>query len=786
MKFKNIILTLVASMLLFSCSNATSNSTTSNNSSSSTSTSEDSSSSNSESSSTDVINKYTITWKNYDGSILETDTDVIEGTLPTYDGETPTKPADGTYTYSFSGWTPTVVVASKDEIYTATYSSSKITYTINFDLNGGTSASYKGLQVVESFTKDVFFFDCLKDGFNFRGWSYNGEKIFDEDGNQLANPTLASTMTFVAEYSQTAKLTITSNMPSAGSVTGAGEYSYNSNILLSCELNQGYSFIGWYINNYRISSGLSTSFTISNKDIDIVAKFDYEGYTLSIETYNKDYGLVEINGNGETYLESDKENIKYQSSVTIMACSEKEASFLGWYDNENKLVSYDPVYTFTMPNHDYYLEAKWNYFTISYNLNGGTQNGNNPTSYKITDEVLTLSDPTKTGYTFLGWKYNDKTITSINPDWLDNIKLEAIWSANKYELSVTTEDGSKGTASITSGSGYSDESITVTATPEEDCVFKGWYIGDVRVSKDNPYTFNMPTNNYSLVAKFYTKDEEEELKKNLGITPVINEEGKTLTYGLYPQSRVSEPSTVVALENFSRLASTESNGWYFYNDEYYTKKVANPYDDSYTFDNGTTIAKGTTYWFKCEPIEWKILTNSDNTYSLVSTNLLDAHLFDDDESNNYKNSEIRSWLNKDFYNIAFSLNSSLIQTVEVDNSSSSTDNSLITPNMHTCDNTNDKVYLLSYKDYLNADYGFTTSKLQTNTRECRTTDYARANFISYSEGSLSSFNGFYWTRSPASYTSNGAWYITTSGYLNYSHYLDFSYYGVQPAITINF
>lgn len=37
---------------------------------------------------------YTITWKNYDGRVLEIDTDVASGTIPTYDGTTPTREDD--------------------------------------------------------------------------------------------------------------------------------------------------------------------------------------------------------------------------------------------------------------------------------------------------------------------------------------------------------------------------------------------------------------------------------------------------------------------------------------------------------------------------------------------------------------------------------------------------------------------------------------------------------------------------------------------------------------------
>ena len=78
------------------------------------------------------INLYTITWKNYDGSILEIDNDVEYGSIPHYDGETPTRESDEQYHYSFNQWSPSLKTVTEDAIYTALFDSYVNTYTVTW------------------------------------------------------------------------------------------------------------------------------------------------------------------------------------------------------------------------------------------------------------------------------------------------------------------------------------------------------------------------------------------------------------------------------------------------------------------------------------------------------------------------------------------------------------------------------------------------------------------------------------------------------------------------------
>lgn len=89
---------------------------------------------------------YTITWKNYDGTIIQTaDADgvpqnsyeVTYGTMAEFLGANPTREKDADSTYNFTGWKPALGPVKQNVTYTATFKGEQRKYTIIFQNEGG-------------------------------------------------------------------------------------------------------------------------------------------------------------------------------------------------------------------------------------------------------------------------------------------------------------------------------------------------------------------------------------------------------------------------------------------------------------------------------------------------------------------------------------------------------------------------------------------------------------------------------------------------------------------------
>ena len=188
---------------------------------------------------TSCVPTYTITWKNDDDTVLETDK-VKENTTPSYDGATPTKAADAQYTYTFKGWTPNIVEATKDATYTATYTATVNKYTITWKNEDGTvletdnnvpygeTPSYNGATPTKAATAQYTY--------TFNGWSPEVT-------------TVTGDATYSATFSETVnKYQVTFNMNGHGDEITAQTVDYGSTAAepSPAPTADGYEFAGWY------------------------------------------------------------------------------------------------------------------------------------------------------------------------------------------------------------------------------------------------------------------------------------------------------------------------------------------------------------------------------------------------------------------------------------------------------------------------------------------------------------------------------------------------------------
>lgn len=142
----------------------------------------------------------------------------------------------------------------------------------------------------------------------------------------------------------------------------------------------------------------------------------------------------------------------------------------------------------------YVVKVKLITYTISYTLNGGTNHADNPSSYNIESSKITLKDPTREGYVFMGWEEGN----TINAGSTGNKTFTAQW---KQLYTVTLTKGNGISAVEGAGTYHTGDSVTIDATVENHHTWVNWTDADGKqVSADKRYTFTMPASNVTYTA----------------------------------------------------------------------------------------------------------------------------------------------------------------------------------------------------------------------------------------------------------------------------------------------
>jgi uncharacterized repeat protein (TIGR02543 family) len=378
--------------------------------------------------------------------------------------------------YSFAGWYKDGVKVSDAATYTFTITANT-TLEARFTPNkynivtnatdggtatGGSSFDYNAKATVIA---------TANTGYNFLGWYENDKQVSDSPTYSF---TVTSSRNLTAKFAAD-KHSITTNATAGGTVTGAGNYDYNSNITVKATPNTGYSFAGWYESGTKVSDSQTYSFVVT-KNRTLEARFTPNKYNIVINTTT---GGAATGGG----------TFDYNSKATVMATAETGYSFTGWYKGETK-VSDSPAYSFTVTE-SVNLTAKFAADKHSITTNataGGTVTGAG--NYDYNTNVTVKATP-NTGYSFAGW-YESGTKVSDSQSYNFVVKgnrvLEARFTANRFNVIVNAQTG--GTAS---GSGAYDynSNCTVRAIAGGNYTFAGWYEGSTKVSSSAEYTFKV-------------------------------------------------------------------------------------------------------------------------------------------------------------------------------------------------------------------------------------------------------------------------------------------------------
>lgn len=211
-------------------------------------------------------------------------------------------------------------------------------------------------------------------------------------------------------------------------------------------------------------------------------------YTM---TFNADGGKFL---SGSEYFSSE---YKYGDTVTLPDAPTKTGyTFTGW----------DIEVPTTMPKENVTITAQWsiNQYTITFVNTGDSAVNAITRDYNSTVTLPTA--PTKTGYTFTGWKRASGTVLNVGDTFAMPVGGETVtatWTVNEYEATFDAAGGKfkDGRSSATVKANYA-EAIEVPEAPvKTGYTFKGWTpeVPDVMPASDKTFTAVFEANIYNAV-----------------------------------------------------------------------------------------------------------------------------------------------------------------------------------------------------------------------------------------------------------------------------------------------
>lgn len=292
-------------------------------------------------------------------------------------------------------------------------------YTIHYELDGGINhPDNKNGYTIDNLPLTLY--QPTKKGYNFTGWYLNNQLVEYLPENTLGEITLVATWelaTYDLFYNLDGGI-LESENPTT--------YTMNDEFILNNPTKNGYNFLGWYVNDVKIEKIEKGS----TGNLTLLAKWELQKHT------------IEFNSNGGTNVSNQIVN-HFDKVLEPDHPTRLGYDFLGWFIGEDEYDFNNEVTT------NLELVAKWQIinYNINYYLNDSINNSSNPSSYTVED-TISLLNPTKKGYIFVGWYVNDNKVEQINLGTTGHLMLVAKWRT--YQISEIKEEN-KGTVVATTG-----------------------------------------------------------------------------------------------------------------------------------------------------------------------------------------------------------------------------------------------------------------------------------------------------------------------------------------------
>ncbi|SFI26372.1 Listeria/Bacterioides repeat-containing protein [Pseudobutyrivibrio sp. OR37] len=505
---------------------------------------------------------YTVSYKNTNGAKFKKNADGKEFVAPTSykqtdgtDGTVAINDLEDTATQTFAGWTVKVgsaepTVAKKGVSLTATIAgnveltatwTNKAKTTVKFDANEGTGSMadqvvYAGDQNVT--LKPVAF---TRTGYSFDGWATTKTGSVEYDDEDALTPASSdSTITLYAKWTPwTRQVTLKSTVGSVSSISPISYTDAESARIRTIPEPTGaaavYTFKGWAL---KSNGGVTYAPT---QAVDLTPQYANQKTILYAVWEEAKHATVVVDLDGGTAGSTavlDKSGAVYVTDLTdnkleVTVSSAETAkptkagyTFSKWEVSGATLAEGKFAVTAANVTNGATITVKAKYTVNTYNITyddgiaGTTEAADNwkgtsfetsnpnPTNWKVTDGVRTLTNPTRTGYSFKGWRVSgaeDETATKYfkldTATVRGNLTLVAVWTPISYKITYNLNEGTNDSGNPAN---YTIESsaIILKNPTKANNDFGGWYTNAEFTG--NPVT-SIPagsTGNVTLYAKW--------------------------------------------------------------------------------------------------------------------------------------------------------------------------------------------------------------------------------------------------------------------------------------------